>query len=335
MRKILLTTGAALLSGAALAQSVSGPTAAHPGKTFTFATWQNWTPDPGFTGAWVALASGGGGGGGGGTIAAGQSGSGGAGGGQATYINFVYLTAAQIISAETSGSVSITVGAGGAGGAAGGNGGAGGNSLFGTGAQQIMAAFGPGGGGYGSQGAASAGGNSGGGASGGGSSNGATIGSLGVFYSQLGGIGVVGAPPEVGYPYIIGGSGNGASATGVVNSLSSLCYGSGGVSGGGANAGTFTAGASPVTVSYSVNGGAATGGNGSDGGNAYSSLATWPFACLPSGGGGGGGNAAGVGGAGGSGAFPGGPGAGGGSGTGGGGPGGNGGGGEVVIVETF
>ena len=58
MRKILLTTGAALWFGAAHAQSVSGPTAAHTGKTYTFTTSQNWTPDPGFTGAWVLAEAG-------------------------------------------------------------------------------------------------------------------------------------------------------------------------------------------------------------------------------------------------------------------------------------
>lgn len=202
--------------GIAGAQSISGPTAVQPGKTFVFLSSQNWTPDPGFTGAWVNGCGAGGGGGGGALVAPSTAASGGAGGGGGSCTpKAIYATAAQIVALETSGSVPITVGAGGAAGlgatvasTAGGSGGVGGNTLFGT----IPFGYG-GGGGAGAQ----IGAGSGGGAGGtidavGTSGSGATGGAAGLANGAggSGGTGVNADNAALG-----GGGGSGSSSAGV------------------------------------------------------------------------------------------------------------------------
>lgn len=331
--------------GAAMAQQVSPAQIPH-GKTLKFTASQNWIPDPGISGAWIWEASGGGSGGGGGCIAAGQSGSGGAGGAQATYVGPIWVTAAQIAAIQPPGGFAVTVGAGGAGGAGGvcgtnsgyGNNGAqGGDShIYGTSSTLLVPiAWGAGGGGFGAQGQASAGSYGPGLNAASGSSNGSIPGN-GAFFSP--GYSLAGASnPSGTFPIVLGGGGNGSSSAGQAYGTSYPCFGSGGSSGGGLNAGVFQPGTSTTSGDWFPVAGTTDGASGANGGNAFLEvIQPWPFqGCLPIAGASGAGSASSVGGAGGNGGFPGGAGGGGGSGVNGGGKGGDGAGGEVVIMEVF
>lgn len=319
--------------------SSSGGGGAHTIRTVITATG-NFTPNASTVTADVGCIGGGGGAGSGSIVASGTGTSGGGAGGTSMPGRGTF-SIAQLIAAETSGHIPVTIGAAGTGGtspatgtaANGGNGGGGGTTTFGP----LLNSYG-GGGGAGAQTSANAGGGGGAGFGGaGGNATSATAGTAGSNGGTAGG---------GGSPLITGGQGGASGAlntgggnAGYIASGSSGGGGGGGINGGGTAFVGGNAGFIGVTggVPTQAFGSAANSGAAGQSGVNLSILTGLGMIGGSGGGGGGGSSVAGTpGGAGGTGA----PGAGGGAGgsvlttnTVGPGAGGSGGGGECIVEE--
>jgi hypothetical protein len=254
--------------GAIAGVLVSGP------KTVltTITVTGNFTPNSADVSADVSCTGGGGGAGSGGFVVSGTAISGGGAGGSAstTHANF---STAQLLAAETSGSIPVTVGLGGVGGTvptnagasvAGGNGGQGGETQFGS----LLNAFG-GGGGAGAQLGANAGGGGGAGFTGPGGN--ATTGAGGTAGSNGGTAGGGAATATVG-----GGASGASSVNGgpggnaaFVTIGSSAGGGGGGISASGQSFAGGNSGAIGGTggIPAAATGGTGTGGTGQSGTN--------------------------------------------------------------------